>query len=102
MNLFNISKEGQDIATNIKVNEMVKITGINAHNTTRYIGKEFNGFMITYANQQEVDKAKQFPPKLLREWDKMKKAADLIREGKGVIVTKRQGKKIIKYVEVKK
>jgi hypothetical protein len=39
---------------------------------------------------------------LIRDWDDMMQAAELLKTGKGRIVARKKGKKRIRYVEAKR
>jgi len=97
MNTYNVYKDKKCIGKNISRDKLKEITGINIQNISRILGQKYKGFLIEYAPIE--DKIFQIPAELEREWEDTRSAAQMIKSGRGHIVTKKIKGKIVKYVE---
>jgi len=101
MNTYTLYKDNKLVKRNIKIDELTKITGIHKSNVTREIATDYKGFYFTLDERESSEILENIPSEIVREWNNMRKAADLLRNG-GHIVTKRKKGKIIRYVVGKK
>jgi hypothetical protein len=116
INYYNVVKDGEPIlkcATNHEASEM---TGLDAGQVSTYANqvRPYHGkdgvFIfsichteITAPKPQVIKADKTCLPNLtednLKDWEMIRKAADLIRSGKGHIIAKRIKGKLVRYTE---
>ena len=104
MNIYTVYDKGKLIAKDILAGEVSRLTGINTSCLYRYkSGKTlYQGRYKIIGTDDGKPKGKtgnKFSDETIKEWEEMRQAADLIKTGKGRIVTERVKGKIIKYVE---
>ena len=83
--------------------ELGKLLGVDGISASRYA---ITKTLLNNRYKIEVDgtlgdNIYNFPPKLLKEWDKVHEAAKLLKSGRGKIVTKIVEGKVIKCVEIR-
>lgn len=104
MNIYTVYDKGKLIAKDILAGEVSRLTGVNTSCLHRY-----KSGMTLYQGRYQIigiDSGKlkgkignKYSDETIKEWEEMRQAADLIRTGKGRIVTKRVKGKLIKYIE---
>ena len=105
MNIYTVYDKGKLVAKDVLAGEVSRLTGVNTSCLHRY-----KSGMTLYQGRYQIigvddGKAKgktgnKFSDATIKDWDEnMMVAADLIRTGKGRIVTRRVKDKLIKYVE---
>ena len=104
MNIYAVYDKGKLIATDILAGEVSRLTGVNTSCLHRYkSGKTlYQGRYKIIGVDDGKAKGKtgnKFSDEIIKEWGEMRQAAELIRTGKGRIVTRRVKDKLIKYVE---
>jgi hypothetical protein len=102
MNTYTVLDNDKIIATKINSRQVSKLTGLDSRAVTNY---SYNGY--AYKGRYKVVKDGETGYKgnqkldmdMVKKWNNMMRAAELIRTGKGHIVTKRKNGKIFRYVE---
>ena len=104
MNIYTVYDKDKLIAKDILAGEVSRLTGVNTSCLHRY-----KSGMTLYQGRYQIigiDSGKlkgkignKYSDETIKEWEEMRQAADLIRTGKGRIVTRRVKGKIVKYVE---
>ena len=104
MNIYTVYDKGKLIGKDILAGEVSRLTGVNTSCLHRY-----KSGMTLYQGRYKIigiDSGKpkgkignKYSDETINEWEEMRQAADLIRTGKGRIVTKRVKGKLVKYVE---
>lgn len=105
MNIYTVYDKGKLIAKDALAGEVAKLTGIN----TSCLGRYKSGKNLYQGRYQIIGKddgkpkgqtGNKFSDEIIKDWDEnMMVAAELIRTGKGRIVTRRVKGKLVKYVE---
>jgi hypothetical protein len=103
MNKYTVTDKGKPIATGITRQQVMDLLNITTKAVDYYTRKD-SLYLKRYRIIQEDAPPKVHPRNitadLKRDWDNMCRAAELLRTGKGHIVTKRVNGKLIKCVEV--
>lgn len=105
MNIYTVYDKGKLIAKDILAGEVSRLTGVNTSCLHRY-----KSGMTLYQGRYQIigiDSGKlkgktgnKFSDATIEDWNEnMMAAADLVRTGRGRIVTKRVKGKLVKYVE---
>jgi hypothetical protein len=98
-------KENKTIGKGLSTNQVCKLIGMpNSQMVNNYanIGTHYK---YRYAIQKDGEDmqiktiSQKITLELKKEWEEMRKAAELLKTGRGRIVTKRKGGKIFRYVE---
>lgn len=103
MKTYTVLDQGKPIATKITSKQVAELLNMPSKAVYNYASAGYtynNRFTIDEDGEASVKKEQRITPSLVAEWDDMMKAAELIRTGKGRIVTKRVGKELVKYTEV--
>lgn len=98
-------KENKTIGKGLSANQVCKLIGMpNSQMVNNYanIGTHYK---YRYAIQKDGEYiqnktiSQKITLELKKEWEEMRKAAELLKTGRGRIVTKRKNEKIFRYVE---
>ena len=99
---YTVTDKGKPIATGITRQQVMDLLNITTKAVDYYTRKD-SLYLKRYRIIQEDAPPKAQPRNitsdLKKDWDDMCKAAELLRTGKGRIVTKRADGKLVKYVE---
>jgi hypothetical protein len=102
MNKYTVTDKGKPIATGITRQQVMDLLNITTKAVDYYTRKD-SLYLKRYRIIQEDAPPKAQPRSitsdLKKDWDNMRRAAELLRNGKGKIVTRRKNGKTIKYIE---
>lgn len=102
MNTYTVTDKGKTIATGITRQQVMDLLNITTKAVDYYTRKDslyLKRYRIIQEDAPPKARPRSITSDLKKEWDDMCKAAELLRTGKGRIVTKRADGKLVKYVE---
>lgn len=103
LNTYTVLDSGKKIAENLKGSEVAKIINTNVNSLSHYAksGKLYNNryLIIKDGEVKEIyyKRADLIDPVFKTDWNNMRRAAELIKNGQGKIVTKTINGKLVKY-----
>jgi hypothetical protein len=104
MNTYTLIDNGKTIGTKMTATEVAEVTGMGKKSACVYSsrGYLYNG-RYKVIKDGEIDRVRthKLDMDLIRDWDDMMQAAEMLRTGKGHIVARKKGKKWIRYTEAK-
>lgn len=100
---YTVIEKGKSIATKLTKEQVKDMLGIKdnriiynySRSGTRYKGR----YELVVDSSEVLVKKQKISDELLNDWENMRQAAELIRTGKGRIVTRRVNGELVKYVE---
>jgi hypothetical protein len=103
MNTYTLIDNGKVIGIGLTPHEVSEITGLQTKAVSQYSSRDYlydGRYKVIKDGEIDRTRTHKLDIDFIRDWDDMMQAAELIRAGRGRIVTKRRKGKIVKYVEV--
>ena len=100
------TKENKIIGSGLIANQVCELIGIPSRQMVNNYSNRGSRYKNRYAIQKDGEDmqikpiSQKITLELKKKWEEMRKAAELLKTGRGRIVTKRVGKKLVKYTEV--
>ena len=105
MNTYTLIDNGKIIGTGLTPQEAAEITGMRTKAVCQYSSRGYlyeNRYKVIKDGEVDRTRTHKLDMDLIRDWDDMMQAAEMLRTGKGRIAARKRGKKWIRYVEAKR
>ena len=104
MNTYTLIDNGEIIGAGLTPQEVADITGMMTKAVCQYSSRGYlydGRYKVIKDGEVDRTRTHKLDMDLIRNWDDMMQAAEMLRTGKGHIVARKKGKKWIRYVEAK-
>ena len=105
MNTYTLIDNGKVIGIGLTPHEVSEITGLQTKAVCQYSSRDYlyeGRYKVIKDGEIDRTRTHKLDMDLIRDWDDMMQAAEMLRTGKGRIAARRKGKKWIRYVEAKR
>ena len=102
MNTYTLIDNGKVIGAGLTPQEVAEITGMQTRAVCQYSSRGYlydGRYKVEKYGEIDRTRTHKLDIDLIRDWDDMMQAAELLKTGKGRIVARKCGKKWIRYVE---
>ena len=102
MNTYTLIDDGKVANTGMTAEEIADITGMQTKAVCQYSSRDYlydGRYKVIKDGEIDRTRTHKLDMDLIRDWDDMMQAAELLKTGKGRIVARKKGKKRIRYVE---
>ena len=105
MNTYTLIDNGETIGTGLTPHEVSEITGLQTKAVCQYSSRDYlydGRYKVIKDGEIDRTRTHKIDMDLIRDWDDMMQAAEMLRTGKGRIAARKKEKKWIRYVEARK